>query len=64
MPFCLAPLPCEVREAPRESVIRLQLRSHTCFHKLEIPLVCEEELERVMIATIESENGCFGFDEE
>ena len=27
-------------------------------------MVDEETLERVMIATIESDNGCFGFDEE
>ncbi len=64
MPFCLGPLPHFVRQPQESEIISLQLRSHTCFHKLEIPMVDEETLERVMIATIESDNGCFGFDEE
>lgn len=64
MPFCLAPLPYSVRNLPVDCTMQLQLRSHTCFHKLEIPVTSESVLEKVMLATIEFDTGCYGFDEE
>lgn len=64
MPFCLSPLPYCVRNDSRSTLLPYQIRSHTCFHKLEIPIVEKEELERILLSTIQSDNGCFGFDEE
>lgn len=64
MPFCLSPLPFVVRSVDPEAVVGYQIRSHTCFHKLEIPLLDKKQLERVILATIQSDNGCYGFNEE
>ena len=64
MPFCLSPLPYNIRTLPDDNIMQFQLRAHTCFHKLEIPVVAESVLEKVMLATIQSDKGCYGFDEE
>lgn len=63
--FCLSPLPYHIRKnSDPGAVIGYQIRAHTCFHKLEIPMIDQDSLEKVMLSTILSDNGCFGFDEE
>ena len=65
LPFCLSPLPYYLRkDNTSDTVIKYQIRARTCFHKLEIPMVDKQTLERVMLLTIQSDNGCVGFDEE
>ncbi|KAK8802133.1 hypothetical protein WA158_006527 [Blastocystis sp. Blastoise] len=63
IPFCLSSLP-EQQYFRNPDKNHLFIRSHTCFHKLEIPICSESSLRCILIGLLENEEALFGFDEE